>query len=188
MQYDFSWEMSIGHMGAQPHMPTPSNKPTRYASAASWSACTAEVWKRRPSLYRSAISRVRRWNGARRRSGGSPRGLGLEQLEIAILPVADEVFVPPFRDAFISDFGVMISCLYHEGVHWVGTRAVCVLWKGFEFQRGDGRHPIKMAPVYFMGHSRFHNFHMTELAQTHFFPQTEASFSVYLAPQGWGWE
>ncbi|XBH97546.1 hypothetical protein VPH35_127201 [Triticum aestivum] len=45
-----------------------SKRPTRYASAASWSAETAEDWKRRSVLKSWAISRTRRWKGSLRMS------------------------------------------------------------------------------------------------------------------------
>ncbi|CAL9058230.1 unnamed protein product [Musa banksii] len=45
-----------------------SKRPTRYASAASCSAATAELWKRRSVLKSWAISRTRRWNGSFRMS------------------------------------------------------------------------------------------------------------------------
>ena len=38
-----------------------SKSETRYASAASWSAMTADDWKRRSVLKSCAISRTRRW-------------------------------------------------------------------------------------------------------------------------------
>ena len=43
-----------------------SNRPTRYASAASCSASTAEDWKRRSVLKSWAISLTRRWKGSLR--------------------------------------------------------------------------------------------------------------------------
>ncbi|RCV33606.1 hypothetical protein SETIT_7G095400v2 [Setaria italica] len=43
-----------------------SNSPTRYASAASCSAATAEDWNRRSVLKSCAISRTRRWKGSLR--------------------------------------------------------------------------------------------------------------------------
>merc|ERR1712091_409286 len=48
------------------HRLVSSNSPTRYASAASWRARTAEPWKRRSPLKSWAISRTRRWNGSLR--------------------------------------------------------------------------------------------------------------------------
>uniref|UniRef100_A0A8R7QW43 Secreted protein n=1 Tax=Triticum urartu TaxID=4572 RepID=A0A8R7QW43_TRIUA len=45
-----------------------SKRPTRYASAASWSASTAWLWNRRSVLKSWAISRTRRWNGSLRMS------------------------------------------------------------------------------------------------------------------------
>ena len=41
-----------------------SNRPTRYASDASWRARTALDWKRRSVLKSCAISRTRRWKGS----------------------------------------------------------------------------------------------------------------------------
>ncbi|KAL7083543.1 hypothetical protein ACP275_14G170500 [Erythranthe tilingii] len=43
-----------------------SKSPTRYASAASCSAATAELWKRRSVLKSCAISRTSLWNGSLR--------------------------------------------------------------------------------------------------------------------------
>ena len=43
-----------------------SNKPTKYASDASWSAKTAVDWNRKSVLKSCAISRTRRWNGSLR--------------------------------------------------------------------------------------------------------------------------
>ena len=43
-----------------------SKRPTRYASAASCTARTADAWKRRSPLKSCAISRTRRWNGSLR--------------------------------------------------------------------------------------------------------------------------
>lgn len=43
-----------------------SNKPTRYASAASWSASTAWLWNLKSVLKSWAISRTNRWNGSLR--------------------------------------------------------------------------------------------------------------------------
>uniref|UniRef100_A0A3P8V1K4 Histone H4 n=1 Tax=Cynoglossus semilaevis TaxID=244447 RepID=A0A3P8V1K4_CYNSE len=45
-----------------------SNRPTRYASLASWRAMTAELWKRRSVLKSWAISLTRRWKGSLRMS------------------------------------------------------------------------------------------------------------------------
>jgi len=46
------------------HRLVSSNSPTMYASAASCSASTAWLWKRRSLLYSCAISRTSRWNGS----------------------------------------------------------------------------------------------------------------------------
>ena len=46
------------------HRLVSSKSPTRYASAASWSAATAELWNRRSVLKSWAISRTRRWKGS----------------------------------------------------------------------------------------------------------------------------
>ncbi|XBI07439.1 hypothetical protein VPH35_135345 [Triticum aestivum] len=66
-----SW-MSLGMMVTRlawmAHRLVSSNSPTRYASAASWSAETAEDWKRRSVLKSWAISRTRRWKGSLRMS------------------------------------------------------------------------------------------------------------------------
>merc|ERR1712083_335659 len=43
-----------------------SKRPTMYASAASWSASTAEDWKRRSFLNSEAISRTSLWKGSLR--------------------------------------------------------------------------------------------------------------------------
>ncbi|CAN1166113.1 hypothetical protein LINPERPRIM_LOCUS34114 [Linum perenne] len=43
-----------------------SKSPTRYASAASWRAETAELWNLRSVLKSWAISRTRRWKGSLR--------------------------------------------------------------------------------------------------------------------------
>jgi hypothetical protein len=45
------------------HKLVSSNRPTKYASADSWSAKTADPWKRKSLLKSCAISRTRRWNG-----------------------------------------------------------------------------------------------------------------------------
>ncbi|BAS96270.1 Os06g0159700, partial [Oryza sativa Japonica Group] len=66
-----SW-MSLGMMVTRlawmAHRLVSSNSPTRYASAASCSAATAELWKRRSVLKSWAISRTRRWKGSLRMS------------------------------------------------------------------------------------------------------------------------
>lgn len=41
-----------------------SNRPTKYDSAASWSAAMAEAWNLRSVLKSCAISRTKRWNGS----------------------------------------------------------------------------------------------------------------------------
>ena len=48
------------------HKLVSSNRPTRYASADSWRAKTADPWKRRSDLKSWAISRTNRWNGSLR--------------------------------------------------------------------------------------------------------------------------
>ena len=66
-----SW-MSLGmivtRLAWMAHKLVSSNKPTKYASDASWRARTAEPWKRRSVLKSCAISRTRRWNGSLRMS------------------------------------------------------------------------------------------------------------------------
>ncbi|PKI77409.1 hypothetical protein CRG98_002182 [Punica granatum] len=46
------------------HRLVSSNSPTRYASAASWSASTAWLWNLRSVLKSCAISRTSLWNGS----------------------------------------------------------------------------------------------------------------------------
>ncbi|KAK8448795.1 hypothetical protein SEVIR_7G103250v4 [Setaria viridis] len=62
-----SW-MSLGmivtRLAWMAHRLVSSNRPTRYASAASCSAATAEDWNRRSVLKSCAISRTSRWNGS----------------------------------------------------------------------------------------------------------------------------
>merc|ERR550514_2648607 len=66
-----SW-MSLGMMVTRlawmAHRLVSSKRPTRYASEASWSATTADDWKRRSVLKSCAISRTRRWKGSLRMS------------------------------------------------------------------------------------------------------------------------
>lgn len=102
----------------------PSNRPTKYASAASWMACTAEVWNRRSLLNSCAISRTSRWNGRRRIS----RSVDFWNLRIsrsATVPGRKRwgFFTPPvagcdLRAAFVA------SCL-RGALPPVLLRAVC---------------------------------------------------------------
>jgi len=59
-----SFGMIVTLLAWMAHKFVSSNKPTKYASLASWRARTAVDWKRRSVLKSCAISRTRRWNGA----------------------------------------------------------------------------------------------------------------------------
>lgn len=60
--------MMVTRLAWMAHRLVSSNRPTRYASLASCSAITAELWKRRSVLKSWAISRTSRWNGSLRMS------------------------------------------------------------------------------------------------------------------------
>ena len=61
-----SFGMMVTRLAWMAHKFVSSNKPTKYASDASWSAKTAEDWNRKSVLKSCAISRTRRWNGSLR--------------------------------------------------------------------------------------------------------------------------
>eukprot|EP00223_Ostreococcus_mediterraneus_P005934 CAMPEP_0179696502 /NCGR_PEP_ID=MMETSP0936-20121108/6901_1 /TAXON_ID=548131 ORGANISM="Ostreococcus mediterraneus, Strain clade-D-RCC2573" /NCGR_SAMPLE_ID=MMETSP0936 /ASSEMBLY_ACC=CAM_ASM_000574 /LENGTH=98 /DNA_ID=CAMNT_0021569455 /DNA_START=127 /DNA_END=420 /DNA_ORIENTATION=+ len=58
--------MMVTRLAWMAHKLVSSNKPTKYASDASWSANTAEDWNRKSVLKSWAISRTKRWNGSLR--------------------------------------------------------------------------------------------------------------------------
>ncbi|KAK9670692.1 hypothetical protein RND81_13G218600 [Saponaria officinalis] len=56
--------MMVTRLAWMAHRLVSSNRPTRYASAASWRANTAWLWKRRSVLKSWAISRTSLWKGS----------------------------------------------------------------------------------------------------------------------------
>ncbi|CAN1829242.1 hypothetical protein LINPERHAP1_LOCUS32431 [Linum perenne] len=56
--------MMVTRLAWMAHRLVSSKRPTRYASAASWRARTAWLWKRRSVCKTWAISRTSLWNGS----------------------------------------------------------------------------------------------------------------------------
>uniref|UniRef100_A0A8R7QW86 Uncharacterized protein n=1 Tax=Triticum urartu TaxID=4572 RepID=A0A8R7QW86_TRIUA len=101
-----------------------SNRPTRYASVASCSADTAELWKRRSVLKSSAISRTRRWKGSLRMSS-SVLFWYLRISRSATVPGRKRwgFFTPPVAGA---DFRTaLVASCFRGALPPVDLRAVC---------------------------------------------------------------
>ncbi|XBI07831.1 hypothetical protein VPH35_135671 [Triticum aestivum] len=101
-----------------------SNSPTRYASAASCSADTAELWNRRSVLKSCAISRTRRWKGSLRMSS-SVLFWYLRISRSATVPGRNRCgfFTPPVAGADLR--AALVASCFRGALPPVDLRAVC---------------------------------------------------------------
>ncbi|KAJ1282537.1 hypothetical protein BS78_03G060100 [Paspalum vaginatum] len=101
-----------------------SKSPTRYASAASCSAATADDWKRRSVLKSCAISRTSRWNGSFRISS-SVLFWYLRISRSATVPGRKRCgfFTPPVAGADLR--AAFVASCFRGALPPVDLRAVC---------------------------------------------------------------
>ncbi|KAF2925317.1 hypothetical protein DAI22_06g043200 [Oryza sativa Japonica Group] len=134
-----SW-MSLGMMVTRlawmAHRLVSSKSPTRYASAASCSAATAELWKRRSVLKSWAISRTRRWKGSLRMSS-SVLFWYLRISRSATVPGLKRCgfFTPPVAGADLR--AALVASCFLGAFPPVDLRAVCFVRAIEEERRGE---------------------------------------------------
>jgi hypothetical protein len=116
--------MIVTRLAWMAHRLVSSKRPTRYASAASCRARTAEPWKRRSVLNSWAISRTKRWNGSFRMRSSVDFWYRLISRR-ATVPgrYLWGFFTPPVAGAFLRA-ALVASCL-RGALPPVDLRAVC---------------------------------------------------------------